>query len=153
VTPWFDVREALPGLRGRFVHLLAPERERELHAALEKGAFVVLSLEGRGVEDEAAFLAQAARALRLPPHFGHSWDALDEGLRGLGEGRSRRLALLWRDVDRVLAKDPQLVLDATSLLADVARELGGEDPPTQLEVFLLAAPRAVRGRPSRPKRR
>lgn len=137
MTQWFDVRGALPGLRGRTVHLVAEDREREVSAALEGAGFVVRRLEGRKAGDEAAFFAEAARALRLPEHFGHNWDALDECLRGLGEGRSRRLALLWRDADRSLAADPQLVLDATSLLADVARDLGGEDPPTQLEVFLL----------------
>jgi RNAse (barnase) inhibitor barstar len=135
---WFDVGEALPGLRGRTVHLLAQDREGELVAVLEGASFVVRRLEGGKALNEAAFFAEAARALRLPDHFGHNWDALDECLRGLGEGRSRRLAVLWRSADQSLAADPQMVLDAASLLADVARDLGGEDPPTQLEVFLLA---------------
>jgi RNAse (barnase) inhibitor barstar len=137
VTHWFDVRQALPGLRGRTVHLLAPGRERELDTVLEGAGFVVLRLEGRQARDEAAFFAEAARALSLPDHFGHNWDALDECLRAWGEGRSRRLALLWRDAGQSLTADPQVVLDAASLLADVARDLGAEDPPTQLEVFLF----------------
>lgn len=146
---WFDVREAFPNLRGRTVHLVAPGREPELVAVLQGAGFVVLSLEGDRAQDEAAFFAEAARALRLPEHFGHNWDALDECLRELGEGRSRRIALLWRDAERGLLADPQTVLDATALLTDVARELGGEDPSTQLEVFLLAEPPV----PPRPKRR
>lgn len=153
MTRWFDVGEAFPGLRGRTVHLVAPGREPELNAVLRGAGFVVLSLEGRRAEGETAFFAEAARVLRLPEHFGHNWDALDECLRELGEGQSRRVALLWRDAERGLAADPQTILDATALLTDVARELGSDDPPTQLEVFLLVEPQVPPGRPSRPKRR
>lgn len=137
MTHWFDIREALPGLRGQAVHLMAAARESEVTAVLEGAGFVVLRLEGAKARDEASLFTEAARGLRLPDHFGRNWDALDECLRGLGEGQSRRLALLWRAADRSLAADPQMVVDATSLLTDVARDLGAEDPPTQLEVFLL----------------
>ncbi len=145
MTKWFDVAGALPGLRGLAVHVVAKAREQEVVAALDGAGFVVLRLEGRGARDEASFFEEAARALHLPDHFGRNWDALDECLHGLGEGRSRRLALLWRAADLSLDADPQMVLDATSLLADAARDLGGEDPPTQLEVFLLGKSQAFSG--------
>jgi RNAse (barnase) inhibitor barstar len=149
MTKWFDLRGALPGLRGPAVHVVAEAREREVMAVLDEAGFVVRRLDGRGIRDEVSFFEEAARALHLPDHFGHNWDALEECLHRLGEGRSRRLALLWQGADRSLAADPQLVLDATALLADVARDLGGEDPPTQLEVFLLGESPAFSGSGSR----
>ena len=62
----------------------------------------------------------------------------------VGRGPVAAVALLWR-AGTSLDADPQMVLDATCLLADAARDLGGEDPPTQLEVFLLGKSQVLAG--------
>ena len=136
-TGWFDLGAALPGLRGLRVHVLPVSRGQELVATLAGAGFVVSTLEGAGVRDEASFFREAARALRLPAHFGHNWDALDECLHDLGEDRERRRALVWRAADASLAADAQLFFDALHLLTEAMRDLGSDNPPTQLEVFLL----------------
>ncbi|TDD53002.1 barnase inhibitor [Nonomuraea terrae] len=38
-------------------------------------------MDGRACRTRAAFFEEAARALRLPGHFGRNWDALTDSLR------------------------------------------------------------------------
>jgi RNAse (barnase) inhibitor barstar len=124
-------------MRGLRVHVLPAGREAEVARVLEQAGFAVSTLEGRACSSAATFFAEAARGLRLPEYFGRNWDAFDECLRALGEGQHRRLAVLWRDADRSFRADPQTVLDAVQVFSDAGRELAGEDPFTQLEVFLF----------------
>jgi RNAse (barnase) inhibitor barstar len=133
----FDLRDALPGIGGFAVHVVPPAQRPALAAALEEGGFRTSILDGSAVRDEASFFREAARALRLPDYFGHNWDALDECLHDLGEGQWRRHAVLWEDAPQSLAAAAQTFLDALHVLIEAARDLGGEDPPTQLEVFVL----------------
>jgi RNAse (barnase) inhibitor barstar len=137
MTEWVDPREAIPGLRGTAVHVLPARREAVVKKALAKVGFAVHVLEGRSVSDEASFFRQITRAFQLPPHFGKNWDALRDVLGDLADGKSRQVALLWRDIDRSLSADAQTVLDALLAFSRAAEDLGAEQPPTQLEVFLL----------------
>ena len=51
----------------------------------------------------------------------------------------RRRAVLWRDADRSLQADLQMVLEAVLVLDGVACDVAGEEEPRQLEVFLFGA--------------
>jgi len=125
--------------------VLPVSREKEVVEALEAAGFVISTLEGSGVRDEASFFREAARALPLPAYFGHNWDALDECLHDLGDERERRRAFLWRAADVSLAADAQVFFDAFQVLTETVRDLGSGDPPTQFEVFLLGESQAFGG--------
>ncbi|MFF0309137.1 barstar family protein [Streptosporangium sp. NPDC004379] len=66
-------------------------------------------VDGRACRTRAAFFEEAARALRLPDHFGRNWDALTDCLRDVGEVR---------------------------LIVEHAEELLGAEPPEQFAVLL-----------------
>jgi RNAse (barnase) inhibitor barstar len=134
-SSWFDVRAALPGLRGRTVHVVGASREAEIRAALVAAGFDIGVVEGATVHDLASLFRQAARALNLPAHFGHNWDALNDALGDVAEG-DRRVAVLWKDADRSLAADPQAVLDAV-IAFDASTAEGGTGGQGQLELFLF----------------
>jgi RNAse (barnase) inhibitor barstar len=139
VTAWADLAALLPGLRGTGVHVVAAKQEAELCRGLAREGFRMAVLEGATMSDEAAFFREAARTFRLGPGFGSNWDALADALGDLAASRDRRLAVLWRDADRCLERDVQTFVNGVLAFARAAEDLGGEDPPTQLAVFLLGA--------------
>jgi RNAse (barnase) inhibitor barstar len=134
---WFDASFALPRLRGTSAHVLPADRLDEVRAALAAAGFRVGEIEGEKVKDEASFFREAAAAFGWTGSFGRNWDAVHDALGDLGSARARRVALIWRDADHSLGRDPQTVVDALVALTRAADDLGGEDPPTQLEVFLF----------------
>ncbi|PZG18109.1 barstar family protein [Nonomuraea aridisoli] len=66
-------------------------------------------LDGRACRARAAFFEEAARALRLPGHFGRNWDALTDSLRDI---------------------------EIAALAVDHAEDLLSEESPGQLAVLL-----------------
>jgi RNAse (barnase) inhibitor barstar len=147
MTEWFDAGGAIAGLHGTAVHVLPAEREVEVRDRLEAAGFVVHVLQGRDVSDETSFFREVAKALRLAPTFGHNWDALGDTLGDLADGPSRRVALLWREAERSLGRDVQTFVGALLAFSRAADELAGEEPATQLEVFVLGEGPAFGSRP------
>ena len=137
MSEWFDVRAAVSGLGGASVHVLAAHREEEVRRVLTAASFGLRTLDGGAVSSGHSFFREVARALDLPSHFGHNWDALQDLLGDLAEGSERRIALLWREADRSFEADPQTVVDAFVAFSRAAEDLAAETPVTQLEVFLL----------------
>ncbi|SDL41850.1 Barstar (barnase inhibitor) [Nonomuraea maritima] len=66
-------------------------------------------MDGRACRTRAAFFEEAARALRLPGHFGRNWDALTDCLRDT---------------------------DVTALVVEHAEHLLAAEPPEQFAVLL-----------------
>jgi RNAse (barnase) inhibitor barstar len=150
MTAWLDPSDLVEGLRGTTVHVFPVGREAEIRRALANSGFSLHALEGRSVCDDASFFRQVKRAFRFGPHFGKNWDALGDALGDLAGARSRRVALLWLDAHRSLAEDAQTVIDALLTFSRAAEDLAAEQPPTQLEVFLLGeGPAFGGGGPSR----
>lgn len=119
------------------VHVLASERENDVRRVLLAAGFGLRTLEGGSVSSDRSFFREVGRALALPAHFGHNWDALKDALGDLGDGGERRIALLWREADRSFEADPQTVVDAFVAFSRAAEDLAAEAAATQLEVFLL----------------
>ena len=134
---WFDVNAAVSGLGGASVHVLAAPREEEVRRVLEAAGFGLRTLEGGSVLSGRSFFREVGRALGLPPDFGHNWDALQDVLGDLAQGKERRIAVLWREADRSFEADPQTVVDAFVAFSRAAEDLAAEGPATQLDVFLL----------------
>ena len=74
-----------------------------IEASLPPGA-VLRKIRGRKSRTEQQFFDEAAAALQFPDYFGENWDAFEECLRDMRDGR---------DADHVI-----VVTDASQLLAD-----------------------------------
>ena len=77
--------------------------------------------------DKAASIAAFARALALPDWFGGNLDALADALQDLADAASERdttLEVVWDDVARLRAHDP----DAADAIADVLAEVALDHP-------------------------
>jgi RNAse (barnase) inhibitor barstar len=133
---WIDLRERLAGLRGRCVHVVHASAEPTVRRHLGDAGFEVVTVMGTAIRNEATFFLEVERAFALPEGFGRNWDAFTDAL---GDYGGPRLAVLWADSDQSLAADVQAFLDAVLALDRAAEDRGEEDPPRQLEVFLLGS--------------
>lgn len=78
-------------------------------------------LDGRTCRTRAAFFEEVARALRLPGHFGHNWDALTDSLRDATQ--SRNVALIVAHAEELLsAEPPEQLATLLAVLADADAE-------------------------------
>ena len=134
---WFDVKAGFSGVGGGSLHVVAAKREEEVREVLGVAGFGLRTLEGGLILSDKSFFREVGRALGLPAHFGHNWDALQDVLGDLARDGERRIALLWRGADWSCAADPQTVVDAVVAFSRAAEDLAAETPATQLEVFLL----------------
>jgi Barstar (barnase inhibitor) len=85
---------------------------------------VVRTLDGRRCRTKRALLAEMARILVFPAHFGGTWDALEDCLTDLEwlPGEGYRLIILA--ADRLLAREPAGYPALVALLEDVGRAWG-----------------------------
>jgi Barstar (barnase inhibitor) len=86
--------------------------------AIERHGWRCFYLDGRQIEDKAAFLAASAQAMRFPSYFGHNWDALDECLTDLSWAPASGYVLLYDDAARFEAAHPTEWATARAILAD-----------------------------------
>jgi hypothetical protein len=139
---WFDVAARIAGLRGQTVHVLPAAAEGRVRGELEAAGFRVVTVMGAAASGPAHFVAEVARAVALEETFGRNWDECTDAL---GDEGSARLAVVWTEAQRSVAGDLQTVLDAVVAFDRAAGDRAQEDPPRQLEVFLLVSGEGLAG--------
>lgn len=98
-------------------------------------------LDGRCVDSKAAFLAQAAAALRFPGYFGHNWDAFEECINDMSWEPQQPALLFFDYPGRFAAAQPDQFATALDILAAAAE--GRRGSPRPLIVLLRGAGRAA----------
>jgi hypothetical protein len=106
-----------------WVHLLVTDDDPPPLPPAPRG-FVVRTLDGRRCRTKRALLAELARALGLPPHFGRTWDALEDCLTDLDWLPGTGYRLVVHAAHRLLARDAAGYATFVALLADVGRAWG-----------------------------
>jgi hypothetical protein len=144
VTRFVDLSQEIPGLQGTRIHVLPDSAEARVRAVLERHLFEIRILEGARARGESEFFEEAARALELPAWFGANWDAFGDCLGDWVEGRSRRLAVVWRQAHLSLGGGVQVVVNAVLAFEAAAVYPSAEEEAPQLEVFLLGEGNAFR---------
>jgi hypothetical protein len=134
-----------------WVHLLVADADATLPAP--PPGFVARVIEGRRGGTKRALLNEFARALAFPPHFGRTWDALEDCLTDLDWLPGTGYRLVIRAADRLLPRDPASYATLLALLADVGRAWGtaatghpGRDP-VPFHTVLVVATRRLGARP------
>jgi len=114
--------ERLQSTAAPWVHLLVADGDAALPAP--PPGFVERVLEGRRCGTKRALLGEFARVFAFPPHFGRTWDALEDCLTDLEWLPGVGYRLVIRAADRLLARDPDGYATLLALLADVGRAWG-----------------------------
>ena len=105
-----------------WVHLLVTDADATLPAP--PLGFVTGAIEGRRCGTKRALLNEFARALAFPPHFGGTWDALEDCLTDLEWLPAAGYRLVVRAADRLVPRDPAGYATLLALLEDVGRAWG-----------------------------
>jgi RNAse (barnase) inhibitor barstar len=105
-----------------WVHLLVGDRPGSLPAS--PPGFLEATLDGRRCPTKRALLDEVARVLGFPPHFGRTWDALEDCLTDLTWLPASGYRLVITAADRLLARSPAQYPTFVALLEDVGRAWG-----------------------------
>ena len=107
-----------------WVHLLVTGDDEPPALPPPPPGVVVRTLDGGRCRTKRTFLAEIARVLGFPAHFGGTWDALEDCLTDLEwlPGAGYRVVILA--ADRLLAREPASYATLVALLADVGRAWG-----------------------------
>jgi hypothetical protein len=94
---------------------------------------------GERCRDKAGLLAELARALHFPRHFGHNWDALTDVLSELAA--RGEAAITMGDAEQLLADEPTELRTFLAVVSDAATgATTGTPPPGGGLVLVLRCP-------------
>jgi hypothetical protein len=116
--------DRLASVAAPWVHLLVTGDDAPPALPPPPPGVVVRTLDGRRCRTKRGLLAEMARVLAFPTHFGGTWDALEDCLTDLEwlPGAGYRLIVLA--ADRLLAREPASYATLIGLLEDVGRAWG-----------------------------
>ena len=114
----------------------------ELRGSLQHDNYRVFELDGKTIEDPESFFQEVKRVLPLDPPLSGSWDAFADSLwGGIDKLASPRIAIIWKDSERMVGAALSDFLTAIDCLLQVARNVAtqefGVSVPTKLLVFLM----------------
>jgi hypothetical protein len=134
-----------------WVHLLVTDDQEAVPPA--PPGFAVRTLQGGRCRTKARLLDELARALAFPPHFGQSWDALEDCLTDLEWLPAAGYRLVVVAADRLLARDPAAYATFVALVRDVGAAWGTAATghpgrgPVPFHTILVVPPRRRDARP------
>ncbi|MDQ1645227.1 MAG: hypothetical protein QOJ50_1411 [Cryptosporangiaceae bacterium] len=90
---------------------------------------------GECCRDKSGLLAELARALSFPRHFGHNWDALADVLTDLAE--RGEVAITIGAAEHLLADEPAALRTFLAVLSDIAAGTATGTPPPAGQLWLV----------------
>jgi len=116
--------DRLAAITPPWVHLLVTGDDGPPVLPAPSPGAVIRTLDGRRCRTKRALLAEMARELAFPAHFGGTWDALEDCLTDLEwlPGTGYRLVILA--ADRLLEREPASYATLVTVLEDVGRAWG-----------------------------
>jgi RNAse (barnase) inhibitor barstar len=111
-------------------------------AAARKSELAFFHVDGRNVQRKEQLMNALATALRLPAHFGHNWDALEECLNDLAPVDGRGYFLLYDHIDGLMQAHPDQFSTLVEILRDAVESWREDDT---LMTVVLAGSKAPKG--------
>ncbi len=99
--------------------------------ALDSGLRVAL-IDGAAIESKQDLMAELARALELPDHFGSNWDALTDVLRDLGWLEAKGHVLIIGGAEALWRNRPELAGTLVSVWIAATEWWGEREVPFHL---------------------
>lgn len=151
---WDDLAQVMPWMWHDGVHAIPARKGEETIQGLRSLGFSIYVLEGSRIVSSDTFIEEAVRVFPLPSYCGHNWDALYDVLPDIElpdeywkqqsklSGRDvrkfdRKVAVIWRDADTIIANDLIVLLTAVEIFRAVNSFSDGRVPNIRLELVLL----------------
>lgn len=137
---------ALEGLleegRGGVFFLPGNAPVKGVQQAVKAAGYVFFHVDGKNITRKEQLLNALATALRLPKHFGHNWDALEECLADMDLPDADGIALYYDHVDGLLATHPDQFETLVEICRDAVASWKEEGTPF---VVLFSGTKAPKG--------
>jgi len=91
---------------------------KTVQQSMKAAGFAFFHVDGKSIARKEQLLNALATALRLPKHFGHNWDALEECLVDLDLPEADGLGLYYDHIDGLLDAHP----DQFETLVEICRD-------------------------------
>jgi len=104
--------------RGGVFFLPGNVAPKAVQQAAKAAGFAFFHIEGKSIERKEQLLNAVATTLRLPKHFGHNWDALEESLVELDWAGSSGVVIYYDHIDGLLAANG----DQFETLVEICRD-------------------------------
>jgi len=104
--------------RGGVFFLPGNVAPKAVQQAAKAAGFAFFHIEGKSVERKEQLMNAVATTLRLPKHFGHNWDALEESLVELDWAGSSGVVIYYDHIDGLLAANA----DQFETLVEICRD-------------------------------
>ncbi|MCB9857746.1 MAG: hypothetical protein H6818_18845 [Phycisphaerales bacterium] len=134
-----------PGFLNPLANAVADDDADYLLRQLAKHHFVIHELPGAEMYDDHGLQLHLTRVLDIPKEIARQATRPIPDLANLlGDRAARRVALLIRNADQLIAADVQRTLNLLEAVNADAKELAAQSPPTQLLLFLSGPAPAFR---------
>jgi len=104
--------------RGGVFFLPGNVAPKAVQQAAKAAGFAFFHIEGKSVERKEQLMNAVATTLRLPKHFGHNWDALEESLVELDWAGAAGVVIYYDHIDGLLAANA----DQFETLVEICRD-------------------------------
>lgn len=125
------------------VYFIPPTPVKTVQSAAKSAGLRCFHIEGKSIERKEQMLNAVATALQMPPHFGHNWDALEEGLIDIDDDAPGYL-IYYDHIDPLLAAHPDQFQTFIEVCRDAVATWKADDTPM---VVLCSGTKAPKGLP------
>ena len=113
--------------RGGVFFLPGNVAPKAVQQAAKAAGFAFFHIEGKSVERKEQLMNAVATTLRLPKHFGHNWDALEECLTDLEWVDADGYVIYYDHIDGLLAAHPDQFETLVEILRDAVASWKSDD--------------------------
>ena len=104
--------------RGGVFFLPGNVAPKAIQSATKAAGLTLRHIDGKNIERKEQLMNAFATALRLPKHFGHNWDALEECLADMDWADGDGAIIYYDHIDGLLAAHP----DQFETLVEICRD-------------------------------
>ena len=115
---------------------------RSVQQTAKAAGFAFFHIDGKNISRKEQLLNAFATALRLPKHFGHNWDALEECLNDMDDVDGDGFVIYYDHIDPLLEGHPSEFETLVEILRDSVKSW--KDDETAM-VVLLSGNKAPKG--------
>jgi hypothetical protein len=115
---------------------------KDVQRLAKAAGYAFFHIEGRNIAGKDQLMNHVATALRLPPHFGHNWDALEESLVDLEWVDADGYVIYYDHIDPLLEGHPDQFETLVEILRDAVESWKADGTAM---IVLLSGTRAPKG--------
>ena len=116
---------------------------KSVQAGAKEAGYAYFHVDGKNITRKEQLLNALATALRLPKHFGHNWDALEECLVDMDVGEADGVVVYYDHIDALHGAHPDQVQTLVEICRDAVASWKEDGTPFLVLFSGTTAPKGV----------